>query len=133
MPTVRHFLPFPTTRMPYKLQENRFDHDSQEPQGFGKVPERSGTFCLRPDPNGHSFSRSGEQTLGQFSEPERVQSEADGIGVEVTNSDTLYDTILRVPDQSLSTTLQPVFSLILLRPCSAPSWPCAQISLPSSA
>jgi hypothetical protein len=37
----------------------------QEPQGFGKVPERSGTFCLRPDPNGHSFSRSGEQTLGQ--------------------------------------------------------------------
>jgi hypothetical protein len=48
----------------------------QEPQGFGKVPERSGTFCLRPDPNGHSFSRSGGQTLGQFSEPERVQSEA---------------------------------------------------------
>jgi hypothetical protein len=24
----------------------------QEPQGFGKVPERSGTFCFRPDPNG---------------------------------------------------------------------------------
>jgi hypothetical protein len=25
----------------------------QEPQGFGKVPEHSGTFCMRPDPNGH--------------------------------------------------------------------------------
>jgi hypothetical protein len=23
----------------------------QEPQGFGKVPEHSGTFCMRPDPN----------------------------------------------------------------------------------
>ena len=63
----------------------------QEPQGFGKVPERSGTFCLRPDPNGHSFSRSGKQTLGQFSEPERVQSEADGIGVEVRNSEGTCD------------------------------------------
>jgi hypothetical protein len=77
-PTVRHFLTFPTTRMPYKLQENRYDHDSQ------------GTFCLRPDPNGHSFSRSGGQTLGQFSEPERVQSEADGIGVEVRRWTTLF-------------------------------------------
>ena len=51
------------------------------------MPERSGTFCMRPDPNGHSFSRSGGQTLGQFSEPERVQSEDDGIGVEVRNSE----------------------------------------------
>jgi hypothetical protein len=25
---VRHFLTFPTTRMPYQLQENLFDHDS---------------------------------------------------------------------------------------------------------
>jgi hypothetical protein len=44
------------------------------------------------DPNGHSFSRSGGQTLGQFSEPERVQSEADGIGVEVRNSEGTCDT-----------------------------------------
>jgi hypothetical protein len=63
----------------------------QEPQGFGKVPEHSGTFCMRPDPNGHSFSRSGGQTLGQFSEPEQVQSEADGTGVEVRNSEGTCD------------------------------------------
>ena len=63
----------------------------QEPQVFGKVPAHSGTFCMRPDPNGHSFSRSGGQTLGQFSEPEQVQSEADGTGVEVRNSEGTCD------------------------------------------
>ena len=65
----------------------------QEPQGFGKVPERSGTFCLRPDPNGHSFSRcvGWWQTLGQFSEPEQVQFEADGTRVEVRNSEGTCD------------------------------------------
>jgi hypothetical protein len=63
----------------------------QEPQGFGKVPERSGTFCLRSDPNGHSFSRSGGQTLVQFSEPEQVQFEADGTRVEARNSEGTSD------------------------------------------
>jgi hypothetical protein len=56
------------------------------------VPERSGTFCLRPDPNGHSFSRYwGGQTLGQCSEPEQVQFEADGTRVEVRNSEGTCD------------------------------------------
>ena len=40
---------------------------------------------MRPDPNGHSFSRSGGQTLGQFSDPEQTPSDADGIGMEVRN------------------------------------------------
>jgi hypothetical protein len=59
--------------MPFKLQENRFDHDSHN-------SEQSCHYI---------FLR--KQTLGQFSEPKRVQSEADGIGVEVRNSEGTCD------------------------------------------
>jgi hypothetical protein len=63
----------------------------QEPQDLGKVPERSDTFCTRPDLDRRSYSRSGGQTVGQFSEPEQVQSEADGTGVKVRNSEGTCD------------------------------------------